>query len=371
MTVNASNTPVNPIWSAWQQSIQKPSTTTPAAANQDTQPHTQMASSSEYTGRRRRQQQPTNSLTQQRFTPASTPVAVQEPTVIFTPLVQIPRSPTGAPVTHEFDNGNVKITSSPLHQGSFNGIDIQRNKVTIETGNKDDLVEIKTLTTGGVVAEINGKAYELPIENIGAMTEQLEIKTNGGNDQVTIDPNIWFETTVSLNDKHRVAGMNGYTSAPESANKKTFQEPGVIPVLSQARLEGNAHVFNHGDVTIKFTPNTNALQLGDGVTYIQTGKGADNVRIMAAEDGSMVADINGEKFLLPIKNDATGHSRLFISTQDGEDKTIIDSNVKNYAFILPGEDKNGSLYRGGGFTSGTEEARLTQRYRFQNYNPVS
>lgn len=295
----------------------------------------------------------------------------QTPGVIFTSLVEVPRSLTGAPVTHEFDNGNVKITSSPLHQGSFNGADIQRNKVTIETGSKDDLVEIKTLTTGGVVAEINGKAYALPIENIGAMTEQLEIKTNGGDDQVIIADNIWFETTISLNNNHRVAGHNGYTSAPESANKKTFLEPGIIPVFSRMQFKDNEYVFNQGDVTIKFTPNKNALQLGDGVTYIQTGKGADTVHIMAAEDGSMVADINGEKFLLPIKNDATGHSRLFISTQDGEDKTIIDSNVKNYAFILPGEDKNGSLHRGGGFISGAEEPRLTQRYRNQNYNPVA
>ncbi|MFL1548726.1 hypothetical protein ACI77I_06405 [Pseudomonas sp. D47] len=372
MTINASSNPVNPIWLAWQESIQKPSTTTPAAAIQDTQPHTQMESSKN-TGRLRPQQQPANSLTQQKLNQPQAGAAepVKEPAAIFTTLVKIPKSLTGAPVTHEFDNGNVKITSSPLHQWSFNGIEIQRNKVTIETGNKDDLVEIKTLTTGGVVAEINGKAYELPITNIGAMSQHLEIKTNDGNDEVNVADNIWFETTVSLNNNHRVAGVNGYISAPESANKKTFLEPGVIPVLSQMRPKGDDYVFKHGDVIINFTPNTDALQFGDGVVYIQTGKEADNVRIMAAEDGSMVADINGEKFLLPIKNDATGHSRLFISTQDGEDKIIIDSNVKNYSYILPGEDKSGSLYRGGGFTSRAEEDRQAQRYTFQNYNPVS
>ena len=371
MTINASNNPVNQLWQTWQHSLQEQSKSTGDSNAKDishstpAQVHRQKA---------QRQHQPASSLTQQRLSQAQPRAAEPAQTpgnIIFTTLVEVPRSLTGAPITHEFDNGNIKITSSPLHLGSFNGTSIQRNKVTIETGSKDDLVEIKTLTTGGVVAEINGKAYALPIENIGAMTEQLEIQTNNGKDQVTIADNIWFETTVSLNHSHRVTGLNGYTSAPESSGKKTFLEPGVIPVAAQMKPEGNSQVFRHGDVTITFDPNKNALQFGDGVTIIKTGDGADTVHIMAAEDGSMVAQINGEKFLLPVKNDATGHSRLYITTQGGDDKTIIDANVKNYAFILPGEDKNGSLYRGGGFVSGTEEPRLAQRYRPQNYNPVA
>ncbi|WDU61019.1 hypothetical protein LRS56_19470 [Pseudomonas poae] len=372
MTINASSNPVNQVWKTWQQYIHAESKSTGGADSKDIS-HATPAVVDETDRRQKaqRQHQPANSLTQLRLSQARAAEPAQTPGIIFTTLVDVPRSPSGAPITHEFDNGNVKITSSPLHPGSFNGVPIQRNKVTIETGGKDDLVEIKTLTTGGVVAEINGKAYALPIENIGAMTEQLEIKTNGGKDHVTIADNIWFETTVSLNDSHRVTGLNGYISAPESSGQKTFLEPGVIPVASQMKQEGNSQVFRHGDVTITFDPNKNALQFGDGVTIIKTGDGADTVHIMAAEDGSMVAQINGEKFLLPIKNDATGRSRLYITTQGGDDKTIIDSNVKNYAFILPGEDKNGSLYRGGGFVSGAEEPRLAQRYRPQNYNPTA
>lgn len=383
MRSDLSNSTVNPAWQTWQQSFQERMKSTGGPdikenthsqrADQETKPYDPIMETGDTNHRHRLQkkQQSASSLTQQKFaTPPPDPsYPTQLPGIIHTQLVNVPKSPNGASVTHEFDNGNVKITSSPLHQGNFNNIAIQRNKVTIETGHQNDQIEIKTLTTGGVVAEINGKAYSLPIENIGAMTEQLEIKTSGGHDKVNIADNIWFETTVSLNDDHRVVGRNGYTSAPESSGKETFLTPDIIPVASQMTQEGNSQVFRHGDVTITFEPNKHALQFGDGVTIIKTGDAPDTVHIKAANDGSMVADINGENFLLPIKNDETGRSRLYISTQGGEDKVIIDANVKNYAFILPGEDKNGSLHSGGGYVSGAEEPRLAQRYRPQNYNP--
>ncbi|AZE59836.1 MULTISPECIES: hypothetical protein [Pseudomonas fluorescens group] len=314
--------------------------------------------------------------------PAQPPVQAQAPVqntagttppaqnVIWTTLTEVPRSPTGAPVTHEFENGNVKITSSPLHQGSFNGTPTTRNKVTIETGNQDDHIEIKTLQSGAVVAEINEKAYALPIENHGAILGQLEIKTNGGNDQVNIDKKIWFETSISLNDDHHISGRDHYTSAPESANKKTFFEPGVIPVPFYMTNEGDSQVFNQGDVTISFTQNNHSDYPGDGVTVIKTGDGDDKVRISAADDGSLIADINEEKFLLPVKNDPTGRSRLFIQTREGNDSVIIDSNVKNFSYINLGAEVSGTVYMGGGFVSGPEEAKQDQQYRNQNYNPL-
>lgn len=289
---------------------------------------------------------------------------------VSTNLVNVPRSASAAPETHEFDKGNVKITSSPMHQGSFNGTTIARNKVTIETGNQDDHIEIKTLQSGGIVAEINGKAYGLPIENIGAMTGLLEIKTNGGKDQVNIAKNIWFETQISLNDDHRVSGRNGYTSAPESSDKKTFSEADAIPVASQMKQEGDSRVFRKGDVTISYDQNKDAYRSGHGVTQIKTGNGDDKVRISAAADGSLMANINGESFLLPVKNDPTGQSRLFLQTQEGSDNVTIDSNVKNFSYINLGADKSGTVYTGGGFVSGPEETKQDQQYRNQNYNPV-
>ncbi|MBV4478890.1 hypothetical protein [Pseudomonas khavaziana] len=316
---------------------------------------------------------PTPTLTQ---APTQAPVQSSAGTtppdqnVIWTTLTEVPRSPTGAPVTHEFENGNVKITSSPLHQGSFNGTPTTRNKVTIETGNQDDHIEIKTLQSGAVVAEINGKAYGLPIENHGAIMGQLEIKTNGGNDQVNIDKKIWFETSISLNEDHLVSGRDHYTSAPESADKETFSAPDVIPVPLHMTKEGDSQVFKQGDVTISFTQNNHSDYPGDGVTVIKTGNGDDKVRISAADDGSLIADINGEKFLLPVKNDPTGRSRFFIQTQEGNDSVIIDSNVKNFSYINLGAEMSGTVYMGGGFVSNPEEAKQDQQYRNQNYNPL-
>ena len=320
-------------------------------------------------------QAPTQALAQppvQAQAPVQSSVGTVPPAqnVIWTTLTEVPRSPTGAPVTHEFENGNVKITSSPLHQGSFNGTPTTRNKVTIETGNQDDHIAIKTLQSGAVVAEINGKAYTLPIENHGAIMGQLEIKTNGGSDQVNIDKKIWFETSISLNDDHHVSGRDHYTSAPESANKKTFFEPGVIPVPFHMTKEGDSQVFKQGDVTISFTQNNHSDYLGDGVTVIKTGDGDDKVRISAADDGSLIADINGEKFLLPVKNDPTGRSRFFIQTQEGSDSVTIDSNVKNFSYINLGSEMSGTVYMGGGFVSSPEEAKQDQQYKNQNYNPL-
>ena len=103
---------------------------------------------------------------------------------------------------------------------------------------------------------------------------------------------------------------------------------------------------------------------------IIAGSQNDTIRISAAQDNSLLADVNGQKFLLPIKNDPSSGSRLFIQAGEGEDKVTIDSNVKIYAFINMGDGKAGTLYSGGGFVSGEEEPNLRQRYTPQNYNPV-
>lgn len=103
---------------------------------------------------------------------------------------------------------------------------------------------------------------------------------------------------------------------------------------------------------------------------IITGAGNDTLRISVGPDNSLMAEVNGQKFLLPIKNDPAGGSRLFLQAGDGDDKVTIDSNVKNYAFINMGDGKAGTLYSGGGFVSGEEEPGLKRRYHPQNYNPV-
>ena len=286
------------------------------------------------------------------------------------PITEVPRAPTSTPVTHEYDNGNVRITSATAHAGSYHGMPMQRNKVTIETADGADNVHLKTLPDIGVVAEINNRQYLLPIQNVGGMTELMEIRTNGGDDQVTIADNIWFQTTVSLNDRHKVSGTMGYTSAPESSGMSTFSQPGIIPIAGHLQKDGQPAEFKHGETTFKFSPNANPRQFGDGVMQIITGNGDDNVRISATENNSLIAEVNEQKFLLPIKNDSSSGSRLFIQTQEGEDKVTIDSNVNNYAFINMGDGKAGTLYSGGGFVSGEEEPSLKQRYHEQNYKPV-
>ncbi|MFK3605146.1 hypothetical protein [Pseudomonas sp. AP19] len=282
-------------------------------------------------------------------------------------ITEVPRAPTSTPVTHTYDNGNVRITSATAHEGSFHGAPMVRNKVTIETGNSADKVHLKSLPDIGVVAEINDRRYLLPIQNAGGMTELVEIKTNGGDDHVQIADDIWFQTTVSLNDQHSVSGINGYTSAPESSGLKTFSQQDIIAIAPH--LQKNAE-FKHGETTFKFSPNENPRQFGDGVMQIITGAGNDTLRISVGPDNSLMAEVNGQKFLLPIKNDPAGGSRLFLQAGDGDDKVTIDSNVKNYAFINMGDGKAGTLYSGGGFVSGEEEPGLKRRYHPQNYNPV-
>ncbi|MBJ2244054.1 hypothetical protein [Pseudomonas haemolytica] len=306
-----------------------------------------------------------NTLTDKPVNSAATAPA-QQP-MESRPITEVPRALTSTPTTHTYDNGTVKITSATAHEGSFHGIPMLRNKVTIETGNSADNVHLKSLPDIGVVAEINGRRYLLPVQNVGGMTDTVEIKTKGGDDHVKIADDIWFQTTVSLNDNHTVSGTNGYTSAPESAGVKTFSQPEIIAIAPH--LQKGAE-FKHDETTFKFSPNNNPRQFGDGVMQIIAGSGNDTIRISAAEDNSLLAEVNGQKFLLPIKNDPSGGSRLFIQAGDGEDKVTIDSNVKNYAFINMGDGKAGTLYSGGGFVSGEEEPNLKQRYTTQNYNPV-
>jgi hypothetical protein len=374
MTTVTSGNPSSFSWNDWRQKLDEKHT---ASTSHHQSAHQEPTHNKETCQRQRHRSNSSSHFTQHKYDAAPPPAkpAVTPPgneyrtnEFVWTDLVNVPRSASGAPVTHEFDNGNVKITSSPMHQGSFNGTPTPRNKVTIETGHQDDHIEIKTLQSGGVVAEINGKAYALPIENVGAIAGLLEINTNGGEkDKVNIAKNIWFETQISLNDDHRVSGRNGYTSAPESSDKKASD---AIPVASQMKQEGDSKVFKHDAVTISYDQNKYSDHPGDGVTQIQTGDGDDNVRISAADDGSLIADINGENFLLPVKNDPTGRSRLFLQTQKGEAHVTIDSNVKNFSYINLGADKSGTVYTGGGFVSGPQETKQDQQYRNQNYNPV-
>lgn len=156
-------------------------------------------------------------------------------------ITEVPRAPTSTPVTHTYDNGNVRITSATAHEGSFHGAPMVRNKVTIETGNSADKVHLKSLPDIGVVAEINDRRYLLPIQNAGGMTELVEIKTNGGDDHVQIADDIWFQTTVSLNDQHSVSGINGYTSAPESSGLRTFSQQDIIAIAPHLQKMPNSN----------------------------------------------------------------------------------------------------------------------------------
>lgn len=95
---------------------------------------------------------------------------------------QSPPAPTRVDLTQRFEDDNVRIQytpdTSPRAQPG-------QGTLEISTGGGDDFIHIEE-TRGGLLAQINGRSYEIPYDERPGTRQAVAIDTGGGNDGVSI-----------------------------------------------------------------------------------------------------------------------------------------------------------------------------------------
>ena len=96
---------------------------------------------------------------------------------------------TSAPVkiipNMPFSEDGIQIELNVRGGKGFFGPPKEENLV-ITTGNAADKVHIKKSNDGGLIADINGKSYEVPLYQDERSRQKIEIHTNGGDDDVSV-----------------------------------------------------------------------------------------------------------------------------------------------------------------------------------------
>lgn len=136
------------------------------------------------------------------------PIPSTSPTL--SPPASKPTEPDGTRHTNVLvDDGNVKIqhlfTYKTDHQGK-RGLDVSR--VLITTTDQDDNVTITVGVNHQLNARINGKDYKLPL-TANNDSHSLTIRTEGGNDRITVDKHVNIEMHIRGGDGDDYIAANG------------------------------------------------------------------------------------------------------------------------------------------------------------------
>ncbi|WP_258166706.1 M91 family zinc metallopeptidase [Pseudomonas poae] len=170
------------------------------------------------------------------------------------------------------------------------------NEFILETGNANDKIVIKKAPDDTVIAVVNNKPYQLNLSTPSGEVLPLRIKTNGGNDCVLIEPDVYNDVTVQLGDG------DDYARAGSGKTK----------------LHGGA-----GSDTLK-------LGSGDGVAF-----GGDGNDLIIAGTGTGVLKGNNGNDRMQA-GAGSKDRRLFMDGGEGDDFMIVTKNTSNNAAIIHG-----------------------------------
>lgn len=121
-----------------------------------------------------------------------------------------------------FSEDGIQIELNVRGGKGFFGPPKEENLV-ITTGNAADKVHIKKSNDGGLIADINGKSYEIPLYQAERSRQKIEIHTNGGDDDVSIADDLELPVSVKLgdgNDRFKAGG--GQTNVYGGAGNDTL-----------------------------------------------------------------------------------------------------------------------------------------------------
>lgn len=201
-----------------------------------------------------------------------------------------PSAPIKIAPNMPFSEGGVEIDLSVRGGGRGFFAPSKDQALMIKTGDSADKVHIKNSADGGLTAEINGKTYEIPFDTKSTGQQHLEIQSNGGDDNVTIDDDVKVPVSVKLgagNDRFNAGG--GRTNVYGGAGNDTIQLGSGVGYAEGN--DGDDSITGGSAYSVMYGGNGNdKLRGATGNTYMDGGSGND---LLCAGGGKNV--MNGGK----------------------------------------------------------------------------
>lgn len=177
-----------------------------------------------------------------------------------------------------FNEGGVQIDLSVRGGGRGFLSPPKDQALTIKTGDSADKIHIKNSADGGLTAEINGKTYDIPFDTKSNGQQHLEIQSNGGDDNVTIDDDVKVPVSVKLgagNDRFNAGG--GRTNVYGGVGNDTIQLGSGVGYAEGN--DGDDTITGGSAYSVMYGGNGNdKLRGAGGGTYMDGGSGNDSLR---------------------------------------------------------------------------------------------
>ena len=185
---------------------------------------------------------------------------------------------TSAPVkiipNMPFSEDGIQIELNVRGGKGFFGPPKEENLV-ITTGNAADKVHIKKSNDGGLIADINGKSYEIPLYQDERSRQKIEIHTNGGDDDVSVADDLELPVSVKLgdgNDRFKAGG--GRTNVYGGAGNDTLTLGAGVAYAEGD--DGDDSITAGLGYSVMYGGNGNdKLRGGSGGSYMDGGRGND------------------------------------------------------------------------------------------------
>lgn len=185
-------------------------------------------------------------------------------------------APTKVDLSNGFNDGNVRIEYSAERPDGSNTV---HERLSIETGQGNDAVYVIGGRNGGIVAQVNGRSYEIPFEANRRNQQTIDVNTGDGNDSVVIDNRLSHDVNIDL-------GKGDDSAFAGSGRTKIFGGPGQDNInlgSGEGYAEGGDGddfiTGGSGHATIYGGPGSDEIRAGGGpdtkINYVDGGDGRD------------------------------------------------------------------------------------------------
>ncbi|WLH80262.1 M91 family zinc metallopeptidase [Pseudomonas sp. FP2335] len=185
-------------------------------------------------------------------------------------------APTKVDLNNGLNDGNVRIKYSA---GRPNGSNTTHERLSIETGQGNDAVYVTEGRNGGVLAQVNGRSYEIPFEANRRNQQTIDVKTGDGNDSVVIDNRLAHDVNINL-------GRGDDSAFAGSGRTKIYGGSGQDNInlgSGEGYAEGGDGddfiTGGSGHATIYGGPGSDEIRAGGGpdtkINYVDGGDGRD------------------------------------------------------------------------------------------------
>lgn len=227
--------------------------------------------------------------------------------------------PVKAPVIHRekqmlADDGNLTAGRMLIRDHSAPGAPKLLEEVfTLETGETSDAIHVSQHPNGQLRVQVNGRDYAFDTcKGNSTLQHFLYIKTKGGDDRITIDPDVTFQVAVSAGDGDDVVQAGG----------------------GQTRVYGGR--------------GNDFIRLGSGIGYAEGNDGDDT--IMGGTGHAVIYGNNGRDRLYAGRGPATKHSHVDGGAGDdllyaGDGYSVLNGGLGNDTLV---GHKHTTFYTGEG-----------------------